>query len=103
MLDIVANFVRILSSASISGTDKGISVQKCHTARQGGSNLTPESDDTKKHATEPLSVCVDFPDVSKYPRDLLEYPPEGTKIPKVGDIELLKGFLALFAKLCLKN
>ena len=89
-------------SFNISGTDKGISVQKCHTARQGESDLTPESDNTKKDATEPLSVCVDFPDVSKYPRDLLEYPPEGTKIPKVGDIESYK-VLALFAKLCLKS
>ena len=34
---------------------------------------------------------MDFPEVSKYPQDFLEYPRKGTKSSKVGDIELLKG------------
>lgn len=78
-------------SFNISGPYNGVSVQKCHSARQGGSNLTPESNNTKKDASEPLSVCVDFPDVSKYPKDFLEYPRQGAKPLKVGDIELLQG------------
>jgi len=78
-------------SFNISGIYNGVSVQKCHTARQGDSNLTPENDNIKKDASEPLSVCVDIPDISKYPRDFVEYPPEGTKKPKVGDIEILYG------------
>ena len=78
-------------SFKISGIHGGVSVQRCHSARQGGDNLTPESDDTKKHAAKPLSVCVDFPDLSKYPRDFAEYPPEGNKTPKGGDIEILYG------------
>jgi uncharacterized protein len=78
-------------SFKISGTDKGVSVQKCHTARQGATDLTPENDNSKKDATKPLSICIDFPDISKYPKDLAEYPPEGTKTPRGGDIEILYG------------
>jgi hypothetical protein len=78
-------------SFKISGVHNHVSVQKCHSARRGRSNFIPESDNIMKDKSEPLSVCVDFPDVSKYPRDVLEYPRQGTKPPKVGDIELLKG------------
>ena len=90
-------------SFEISRIRSGVLVQKCHTARQVGTNLSPENDNIKKDATEPVSVCVDVPDVSNYPRDLLEYPPRGTKTPKVGDIEILYQDPALFAKLCLMS
>jgi uncharacterized protein len=76
-------------SFKISRTGHDVFLSKCHTARQGGSNLTPENDNNREDAAEPLSVCVDFPDLSKYPRDLVEYPPKGTETPKVGDIETL--------------
>lgn len=78
-------------SFNISGTGKDVSIRKCHTAGQGAGDLTPENDNIKKDATKPLSICVDFPDISKYPRDLVEYPPEGTKTLKGGDIEILYG------------
>jgi uncharacterized protein len=73
-------------SFKITGVYDGVSVKKCHSTKRGTINPT-----TKKDAAEPLSVCVDFPDVSKYPKDFLEYPRQGTKVPKIGDIELLKG------------
>lgn len=78
-------------SFNISGINNGVSVSKCHTASLEGNNPAPGSNNTKKGAPQPLSVCVDFPDVSKYPNDFLEYPRKGTPLPKVGDIELLKG------------
>jgi uncharacterized protein len=78
-------------SFKISGGPEGVSVQKCHTARQGESDLTPEDAEVKKGAVERLSVCVDYSDISKYPKDLVEYPPKGTETPKVGDIEMLYG------------
>ena len=89
--DVAVNVQDPAVSFEISGTGKGVFVSKCHSARQGGDNLTPENDNIKKDAAKPLSVCVDFPDLSRYPRDFVEYPPEGTKTPKVGDIEILYG------------
>jgi hypothetical protein len=66
----------------------GARVKKCHLAMQqeNTADITP-----KQAASKQLSVCVDFPDVSKFPIDLIEYPQQGTKISKAGDIELLKG------------
>jgi len=78
-------------SFNILGSDNTVSAQKCHTARQENANSTPESNNSKKDSTEPLSVCIDFPDISKYSKDLLEYPPGGKQALKVGDIELLSG------------
>jgi len=78
-------------SFNISGIYNGVSVQKCHSVMHEATTLMSEKVNTKKDKANPLSVCVDFPDVSKYPIDLLEYPSQRTKIPKVGDIELLDG------------
>jgi hypothetical protein len=78
-------------SFKISGIYNGVSVQKCHSASQQENNVVHGSDDAKKVTSEPLSVCVDFPDVSKYPQDSLEYPRKKTKLPKVGEIEIING------------
>jgi|GEM_PF-1964391 len=78
-------------SFKILGMHNRVSFEKCHTAICRGNDLTSENDILKKDAAKPLSVCVDFPDVSKYPKDLVEYPPEGVKTPKVGDIEIMYG------------
>lgn len=78
-------------SFDISRSHDRVSVKKCHTAVRRSDDLAPMSDDTEKKASDPLAVCVDFPDVSEYPRDLVEYPPEGRKTSKAGDIETLYG------------
>lgn len=66
-----------------------ISIQKCHSARQS----TPESTASYSQPapTEPLSVCVELPDISRYSYDYLEYPRQSARMLLVGDIELMKG------------
>jgi len=75
-------------SFKVSGY-RNVSVQKCH------SELVTEpgaSDNgARSGAKEPLSVCVDFPEISHFPRDELEYPRSHQKVPMVGEIELLTG------------
>jgi hypothetical protein len=68
-------------------------VQKCHTARRAtrydqsdtGNSTAPPSTE------EPLSVCVEYPELSHFPIDEREYPPPGTTLPTLGSIELLAG------------
>lgn len=64
------------------------SIQKCHTARP---SKTETRDIDSKSASEPLSVCVDFSEISRFPRDELEYPGSAKKLPAVGEIEILSG------------
>lgn len=66
-----------------------ISIQKCHSARQSAPEST--GNDAEPITNEPLSVCVELPDISRYSRDFLEYPPQDAKVLAVGDIELLEG------------
>ncbi|WP_187803950.1 hypothetical protein [Aquipseudomonas alcaligenes] len=68
---------------------QNVSVQKCHTERV----IEPETSEnnSKSRSRQPLSVCVDFPDISRFPRDELEYPRSTQKAPTVGTIELLTG------------
>ncbi|NMC73328.1 MAG: hypothetical protein GYA56_03040 [Geobacteraceae bacterium] len=77
---------------TVSGISDGVSVEKCHTAPETDEGEpTPANGSGKKGQPEPLTVCVDFPDISHYPKDLLEYPGYGTKLPKVGSIVIEKG------------
>lgn len=74
-------------SFKISGQTR--SIQKCHTVRPS----QPGTDDTGTEfkREQPLSVCVDFPEISRFPQDELEYPKPGKKLPAVGEIEVLSG------------
>jgi len=65
------------------------SVQKCHSERAS----EPEASDngSLSKSKQPLSVCVDFPEISRFPRDELEYPRPNQKVSTVGEIELLTG------------
>ena len=66
-------------------------MQKCSSARSN-SEQVPSSDSTAdKSVMDPLTVCLDYPEISRYPKDEVEYPPAGTKPPAVGTVELLKG------------
>jgi hypothetical protein len=68
-------------------------VQKCHTARvttAQGKNATGKVA-APASSGEPLSVCVDFPELSRFPRDEREYPPPGKTLPKMGSVERLVG------------
>ncbi len=71
-----------LVSFDISNSPQGISLSKCHTATQQANN-------TSKN--QPLSVCIDYPDVSKFSRDFIEYPRAGVELPKTNDVLLLRG------------
>ena len=64
-------------------------LEKCHTAKESNNESQPKN--VQKDRGKPLSVCVDYPDLSKYPRDYLEYPAKGGQEPKVGEIELVYG------------
>jgi hypothetical protein len=80
-------------SFKVSGNEKSVySVEKCHTAIQQESFSSFVSKISKQIPPKPpLSVCVDFPALSKFPHDFIEYPRKGVKLPKAGDIQLLKG------------
>mgnify|MGYP000483431144 CR=1 FL=1 len=71
----------------ISGQTR--SIQKCHTVRPSQPGTDNTGSELKRE--KPLSVCVDFPEISRFPRDELEYPKPGKKLPAVGEIEILYG------------
>ncbi|MCZ7655146.1 MAG: hypothetical protein M5R42_14090 [Rhodocyclaceae bacterium] len=56
------------------------SVQKCHSERAN----EPEASDngSRSKSKQPVSVCVDFPEISRFPRDELEYPRPNQKVPR---------------------
>jgi hypothetical protein len=71
---------------------KGVFIEKCHIARQQENIDTFISKISKQIPPKPpLSVCVDYPEISNFPLDFIEYPRKGVKLPKSGDIQLLKG------------
>jgi hypothetical protein len=71
------------------GRSRSPSVKKCNT--QTTNQLDTSDSDTTSKPKQPLSVCVDFPDISRLPRDALEYPHPNQKTPNVGEVELLSG------------
>lgn len=64
-------------------------VQKCHSKRDAEPGTSDNS--SKSGSRQPLSVCVDFPEILRFPRDELEYPHQNQKVPAVGEVELLTG------------
>jgi hypothetical protein len=66
-----------------------VSAEKCHSERT--TEAEASDSDSISGSKQPLSVCVDFPEISRFPRDELEYPRPGQKKPAVGEIELLTG------------
>lgn len=64
-----------------------VSFQKCHVRRP--SDTTTPVPSPQAQPVEALSVCVDFPEVSRFPRDEREYPRPGQKTKSVGEVELL--------------
>lgn len=68
---------------------RNVSVQKCHSMKPIEADAS--DGDSISESKKPLSVCVDFPDISRFPRDEVEYPRAGRKLPSVGEIELLMG------------
>ncbi|MGY0196921.1 hypothetical protein ACWA7J_17780 [Leptothrix sp. BB-4] len=63
------------------------SFRRCHIAP------LPESDSdssiAKPAGAKPLPVCINYPDLKRYPIDLIEYPRPGQKTKSVGDFEVL--------------
>jgi hypothetical protein len=76
-------------SFQVSGGDL-TSIRKCHSVRQRAPATTPGNG-----TSEPLSVCIDFPDISRFPHDYLEYPQQGTKKHQMGDIESVRDSAAV--------
>ncbi|HEX5341624.1 MAG TPA: hypothetical protein VFX55_03945 [Duganella sp.] len=64
-------------SFKISGA-KHLLVEKCHTT-------------WKKDDVPELSVCIDLPDLKRYPVDDVEYPPAGSKAPVAGEVVIHYG------------
>jgi len=66
-----------------------LTLEKCNVASmQDADSDTPN---VKVAGREPLSVCVEFPELRFFPRDLIEYPEKGENVPKVGSIQTLDG------------
>lgn len=66
---------------------RNVSFQKCHRLRP--SEAATSATAPQVPAQGALSVCVDFPDVSRFPRDEVEYPRPGQKATPVGELEVL--------------
>jgi len=69
--------------------DRNVLVQKCHSERVTEPETSGNS--SISELKQPMSVCVDFPEISRFPRDELEYPRPSQKARTVGKIELLTG------------
>lgn len=76
-------------SYDISDGAGDVTVKKCLTSRKPVSEISDENNPPKEESTEPIQVCIDYPDISKYPVDTMEYPPSGAKVSKAGDIEMV--------------
>lgn len=63
------------------------SLTKCHTLRR--KHREKERAVGESARIEPMSVCVDFPQIKYFPLDEREYPPPGAKPAQVGSIETL--------------
>lgn len=66
---------------------RNVSFQKCHRLSPSEAAMPAASPQAQPQGA--LSVCVDFPDVSRFPRDEGEYPRPGQKATSVGDVEVL--------------
>lgn len=75
-------------SFKILGSTRPV-VQKCATRKLAQGDAPPK--DVAQRLQEPITVCVDYPDVSSYPVDSLEYPTPSAKTLPTGAIELLTG------------
>jgi hypothetical protein len=67
------------------------SLQRCSSARVDSAATESGDPPSAQTAKEPLTVCLDYPDIALYPKDELEYPPPGKTAPVVGTVELLTG------------
>lgn len=64
------------------------SLEKCQTVKPA----PPEGDDqAKAEPGKPVTACVDYPELARFPSDDIEYPPPGKKMPAVGELVLLSG------------
>ncbi len=79
-------------SFKVQGNTPSPAVQRCQTASQQVDGV----EEKMQAVTEPLTVCVDFPDVKNFPHDQQEYPTKGHKKPIVGEVLLVNGS----AKVC---
>lgn len=69
-----------------------MSIEKCHLTKKLDSKEEPASSSSNQIQTEELSVCVDYPEISNFPRDYVEYPlTQEAKTPKIGEIVLVRG------------
>ena len=67
-------------------------VARCKSVnRLGSPNSTVESEATLPPKLDPLTVCVDFPEVARFPLDQTEYPPRGVVPAAVGSQEVVRG------------
>lgn len=69
----------------------GSRIRQCQKA-MAPENFEPAEGDSKKMQTNsPLpEACVNFPEVSRFPVDAIEYPPKGVKPVVVGSIQSLR-------------
>lgn len=69
-----------------------MSIEKCHLAKKLDSKEEAASSSSNQIQAEQLSVCVDYPEISNFPRDYVEYPlTQEAKTPKIGEIVLVRG------------
>lgn len=66
-----------------------LTLEKCNVASM--QDADSDTSNGKVAVREPLSVCVEFPELRFFPRDLIEYPEQGVNVPKVGSIQTLDG------------
>ncbi|MGB9989437.1 hypothetical protein [Pseudoduganella rhizocola] len=52
---------------------------------------SPRSRSKKAAYLSSGGVCVRYPDLARFPRDLVEYPPSGKNAPAPGTIEIMRG------------
>ncbi len=66
-------------------------MQKCSSARMNSEKPSDNVALAEKSAVDPLTVCLDYSEINRYPKDEMEYPAAGTKPPVVGTVELVEG------------
>lgn len=68
-----------------------LALKQCSSVRVDSKVAADAESPAAKSVKEPLTVCLDYPEVTRYPKDELEYPPPGKKPQVVDTVELLKG------------
>lgn len=66
-------------------------LQKCSTARLVSEQVEGDKSTVDKSVKDPLTVCLDFPEINRYSIDPLEYPPPGKNLPAADTVELMNG------------